>query len=69
MQYPGSKVHWVLLNDPGAFSHNRPVLKGFVHDLYLDPVGAIYEARALLNGKKSSDVLAKIFVHWKQKII
>lgn len=69
IMYPGSKVHWELLNDPGAFGHNLPILKGFAKGLYLDPVGGtIYEARAILKGTKSSEVLQKAFVFWRDKM-
>jgi len=68
IKHSRSRAHWELLNDPGAFSHNRPVLTGFVHQLYLDPVGAIYEARAVLNGKKSSRILKDAFVFWKDRL-
>jgi hypothetical protein len=70
IQYPGSKVHWEQLNDPGAFGHNLPVLKGFVNSLYFDPIGGtIYEAKALLKGEKAVDLLHKAFVFWKNKML
>jgi len=64
---PESRAHWAVLNNPGAFSHNRPVLKGTEQGLYLDPVGAVYEARALVNDKKSFDILKNTFIFWKER--
>lgn len=69
MRYPGSRVRWQLLLDPGAFSHNHPVLRGFAYNRYLDPFAGIYEARALLAGKKSPDLLRNIFTFWKERMI
>ena len=68
MRSPGSKVHWELLLDPGAFSNNHTVLRGFTDNLYLDPVGGVYEARGLLAGKKSADLLEQVYSHWKDRI-
>ena len=66
---PGSHVRWEVLRDPGAFGHNHPVLRGFVQNLYLDPVGgSVYAARALVNGKKSPDLLKQAFVFWKDRM-
>jgi hypothetical protein len=68
IRYPGSKVHWHLHSDPGSFSHNHPILKGFTHDRYLDPFGGFREAHALLLGKKSASLLKDIFSFWKDTI-
>lgn len=69
ISYPGSHLWWKLLIDPGAFSHNHPVLRGFEYEQYLDPFAGIHEARALLGDRKSPDLLRNIFVFWKNQII
>jgi len=68
-KYPASRARWVLLNDPGNFSHHHAVVKGLEDSVYLDPVGAIYEARALVNGQKSFDLLQQTFKFWKNRIV
>jgi len=69
IRYPRSHACWHLLLDPGAFSHNHPVLRGFASNQYLDPFAGIYEAHALLVGKKSPDLLRNIFAFWKGRMI
>lgn len=62
-------VKWSIMRRPKSdLSYNLPVLAGF-GKLSFDPVGgSITEAKGILRGIRDSDIWAKTYDHWLQRV-